>query len=117
MGATLFARGPPMRDPGAAAIPALSWKSHPIPHLIFAFSLGLVAGFAATIYRNILSGLSSYGISRLMRRLAISVERFPILGNFVISRGAKAEAAVVVATIEDRAWRGRGEGVPYARYG
>ena len=52
-----------------------------------------------------------------MPRLVISVERFPILGNFVISRGAKAEAAVVVATIEDRAWRGRGEGVPYARYG
>jgi L-alanine-DL-glutamate epimerase-like enolase superfamily enzyme len=52
-----------------------------------------------------------------MPRLAISVERFPILGNFVISRGAKTEAVVVVATIEDRAWRGRGEGVPYARYG
>ena len=52
-----------------------------------------------------------------MPRLAISVERFPILGNFVISRGAKTEAAVVVAAIEDRAWRGRGEGVPYPRYG
>jgi L-alanine-DL-glutamate epimerase-like enolase superfamily enzyme len=52
-----------------------------------------------------------------MSRLAISVERFPILGNFVISRGAKTEAAVVVAAIEDRDWRGRGEGVPYARYG
>jgi L-Ala-D/L-Glu epimerase len=52
-----------------------------------------------------------------MPRLAISVERFPILGNFVISRGAKTEATVVVAAIEDRAWCGRGEGVPYARYG
>ncbi|MGI8570665.1 MAG: N-acetyl-D-Glu racemase DgcA [Methylocella sp.] len=52
-----------------------------------------------------------------MPRLAISVERFPILGDFAISRGAKTEAAVVVAAIEDRAWRGRGEGVPYARYG
>ncbi|MGA7383416.1 MAG: dipeptide epimerase, partial [Methylocella sp.] len=52
-----------------------------------------------------------------MPRLAISVERFPILGNFVISRGAKTEAAVVVAAIEHGAWRGRGEGVPYARYG
>jgi L-Ala-D/L-Glu epimerase len=58
-----------------------------------------------------------YGISRLMLRLAISVERFPILGNFAISRGAKTEAAVVVAAIEDRFCRGRGEGVPYARYG
>ena len=52
-----------------------------------------------------------------MPRLAVSVERFPILGNFAISRGTKTEAAVVVAAIEDRAWRGRGEGVPYARYG
>jgi L-Ala-D/L-Glu epimerase len=49
--------------------------------------------------------------------LAISVKRFPIRGNFVISRGAKTEVAVVVAAIEDRALRGRGEGVPYARYG
>jgi L-alanine-DL-glutamate epimerase-like enolase superfamily enzyme len=52
-----------------------------------------------------------------MPRLAVSLERFPILGNFVISRGAKTEAIVVVAAIEDRAWRGRGEGVPYVRYG
>ncbi|MGH6822198.1 MAG: N-acetyl-D-Glu racemase DgcA [Methylocella sp.] len=52
-----------------------------------------------------------------MPRLAISVERFPILGNFVISRGAKTEAVVVLAAIEDDAFRGRGEGVPYARYG
>jgi L-alanine-DL-glutamate epimerase-like enolase superfamily enzyme len=58
-----------------------------------------------------------YGISSLMPRLAISIERFPILGKFVISRGAKTEAVVVVATIEDRFCRGRGEGVPYARYG
>jgi L-Ala-D/L-Glu epimerase len=52
-----------------------------------------------------------------MPRLAISVERFPILGNFAISRGAKTEAVVVVASIEDGFCRGRGEGVPYARYG
>jgi L-alanine-DL-glutamate epimerase-like enolase superfamily enzyme len=52
-----------------------------------------------------------------MPRLAISVERFSILGNFAISRGAKTEAAVVVVTIEDRFCRGRGEAVPYARYG
>ena len=54
---------------------------------------------------------------RLMVRLAISVERLPILGKFVIARGAKSEAVVVVATIEDGAFRGRGESVPYARYG
>ncbi len=52
-----------------------------------------------------------------MPRLAVSAERFPIRGSFVIARGAKTEAAVVVAAIEDGVYRGRGEGVPYARYG
>lgn len=52
-----------------------------------------------------------------MPRLTISVERFPILGKFVIARGAKTEAIVVVATIENKDFRGRGEAVPYARYG
>ena len=50
-------------------------------------------------------------------RVAATVERFPIRGSFVISRGAKTEAAVVVVTIEHGGFRGRGEAVPYARYG
>ncbi len=52
-----------------------------------------------------------------MPYLTITVERFPILGKFVIARGAKTEAVVVVATIDDKGFRGRGESVPYARYG
>ncbi len=48
--------------------------------------------------------------------LAVSVEHWPIAGSFTISRGAKTEAAVVVATLDDGAARGRGECVPYARY-
>jgi L-Ala-D/L-Glu epimerase len=52
-----------------------------------------------------------------MPRLSVSVERFPIAGSFVISRGAKTEASVVVATLEAEGFRGRGECVPYARYG
>ena len=51
------------------------------------------------------------------RDLKVGVERFPIRGGFTISRGAKHEAVVVVATIGDGAHRGRGECVPYARYG
>jgi len=51
------------------------------------------------------------------RDLTAGVERFPIRGGFTISRGAKHEARVVVATISDGAHRGRGECVPYARYG
>jgi L-alanine-DL-glutamate epimerase-like enolase superfamily enzyme len=49
--------------------------------------------------------------------LSVRVERWPIRGRFAISRGAKTEAAVVVAEIKDGAVTGRGECVPYARYG
>jgi L-alanine-DL-glutamate epimerase-like enolase superfamily enzyme len=49
--------------------------------------------------------------------LNVGVERWPIRGEFTISRGAKREAVVVVATIRDGAIRGRGECAPYARYG
>jgi len=45
------------------------------------------------------------------------IERWPIAGAFTISRGAKTEAAVVVAELADGEHRGRGECVPYARYG
>jgi L-alanine-DL-glutamate epimerase-like enolase superfamily enzyme len=50
-------------------------------------------------------------------KLTLTVERWPILGSFAISRGAKTEAAVVIAELSDDEVRGRGECVPYARYG
>jgi len=43
-------------------------------------------------------------------------ERWPLAEAFVISRGAKTEAHVVVAEIAEGPHRGRGEAVPYARY-
>jgi L-alanine-DL-glutamate epimerase-like enolase superfamily enzyme len=49
--------------------------------------------------------------------LEVAVERWPISGGFTISRGSKREAVVVVATLADGKHRGRGECVPYARYG
>ncbi len=49
--------------------------------------------------------------------LSVTVERWPIAGAFTISRGAKTEAVVVVAALSDGAAQGRGECVPYARYG
>ena len=49
--------------------------------------------------------------------LSAKVERWPIKDRFTISRGAKTEAEVVVAAIRDGAVTGRGECVPYARYG
>ncbi|MGC2856617.1 N-acetyl-D-Glu racemase DgcA [Novispirillum sp. DQ9] len=53
-----------------------------------------------------------------MRRLAVRAERWPIAGAFTISRGSKTAAEVVVAEVTDGDGRvGRGECVPYARYG
>jgi L-Ala-D/L-Glu epimerase len=49
--------------------------------------------------------------------LSVRVERWPIAGSFTISRGAKTEAAVVVAELTHGPFRGRGECVPYPRYG
>lgn len=49
--------------------------------------------------------------------LAARIEHWPIAGAFTISRGAKTEAAVVVAEISAKGITGRGECVPYPRYG
>ena len=49
-------------------------------------------------------------------RLSVRIERWPIAGSFVISRGAKTEAIVVVAELQDGPCIGRGECVPLARY-
>jgi L-Ala-D/L-Glu epimerase / N-acetyl-D-glutamate racemase len=45
------------------------------------------------------------------------IERWPIEGNFTISRGAKTEAVVVVAEVTHGNTTGRGECTPYPRYG
>ena len=52
-----------------------------------------------------------------VRRLSATVERFPIAGRFAISRGSRTEAVVVTATVSSGSRAGRGECVPYARYG
>ncbi len=49
--------------------------------------------------------------------LFIHLEKWPIAGKFAISRGAKTTAEVVVAELADGRRRGRGECVPYGRYG
>lgn len=53
----------------------------------------------------------------MRRRLEIVTERWPIAGSFAISRGVKTDAIVVTATIREDGVLGRGECVPYARYG
>ena len=49
--------------------------------------------------------------------IALAAESWPIAGSFAISRGSKTEAVVVVAELGDGKARGRGECVPYGRYG
>jgi L-alanine-DL-glutamate epimerase-like enolase superfamily enzyme len=44
-------------------------------------------------------------------------ERWPLARPFVIARGAKTEAHVVVVRVSDGEHVGRGESVPYSRYG
>jgi L-alanine-DL-glutamate epimerase-like enolase superfamily enzyme len=50
-------------------------------------------------------------------RINTRIERWPIAEIFTLSRGSKTEAVVVIAEISDGKFRGRGECVPYARYG
>lgn len=52
-----------------------------------------------------------------MIKLTVRREVWPIRGTFTISRGSKTEAVVVVVELNDGLRRGRGECVPYARYG
>ena len=52
-----------------------------------------------------------------MARLTVKRETFPLKGVFRISRGARTEAEVIVAEIETDGVTGRGECVPYKRYG
>lgn len=52
-----------------------------------------------------------------MIALTVARESWPIRGTFTISRGSKTKADVVVAALERGGHTGRGECVPYARYG
>ncbi len=53
----------------------------------------------------------------MARVISVEAERFPIAGTFTISRGSKTEAEVITCTITDGGHVGRGECVPYKRYG
>ena len=50
-------------------------------------------------------------------KLSVHAESWPIEGHFRIARGAKRSADVVIATLTDGETQGRGECVPYPRYG
>lgn len=50
-------------------------------------------------------------------RLTVETEVFPLARVFTISRGSRTEARVLTVSVEAEGVRGRGECVPYARYG
>ena len=52
-----------------------------------------------------------------MPELTVRHETWPIRGSFAISRGSRTAVDVVVAEVSHGGFRGRGECVPYARYG
>jgi L-alanine-DL-glutamate epimerase-like enolase superfamily enzyme len=49
--------------------------------------------------------------------LSVRIERWPLERPFTISRGTKTEAVVVTVELKHGGRSGRGEAVPYARYG
>lgn len=52
-----------------------------------------------------------------MLTISATVESYPLARAFTISRGSKTEAQVVVAHVTENGVTGRGECVPYGRYG
>ena len=56
-------------------------------------------------------------MTRASLTLSYTAEHWPIAGSFGISRGVKTEAVVVVVELTDGSAHGRGECVPYLRYG
>ena len=53
----------------------------------------------------------------MMRKVSFCSRSFPLKKAFRISRGAKKSAEVVTVELIERGLKGRGEAVPYARYG
>ena len=53
----------------------------------------------------------------MRRQLTVRHERFALSRPFRISRGVKTAADVVTVTVREGGHEGRGEGVPYPRYG
>ncbi|MEO1748011.1 MAG: dipeptide epimerase, partial [Pseudomonadota bacterium] len=49
--------------------------------------------------------------------ISVTRESYPIRGQFRISRGAKTSAEVLICHVRKGSHVGRGECVPYARYG
>ncbi len=53
----------------------------------------------------------------MTRSLTICSERWPLRQTFTIARGSKTEAVIVLVSITENGFTGRGECVPYNHYG
>ena len=53
----------------------------------------------------------------MTRTLEVARERWPLRATFTISRGSRTASEVVVARVREGEHEGRGECLPYARYG
>ncbi len=60
---------------------------------------------------------SSDSVGSMPRKLHLEAQSWPINGSFTISRGSRTQAQVLQCTIEEEGASGRGECVPYKRYG
>jgi len=56
-------------------------------------------------------------MTQTARNISIQAENWPLKQHFTIARGTKTNAHVVVVEIMQDGYKGRGEAVPYARYG
>eukprot|EP01037_Dinobryon_pediforme_P013364 gene13364-13479_t len=52
-----------------------------------------------------------------MRQILVERDIFPLAEAFVIARGSRTQASVLTVTLNEGPFTGRGECVPYARYG
>ena len=56
-------------------------------------------------------------MTQIVHNISIQAENWPLKQHFTIARGTKTNAHVVVVEITHKGYKGRGEAVPYARYG
>ncbi len=56
-------------------------------------------------------------MSNAQRKISISVENYPLARRFAIARGSKIAAEPVCVAISQNGATGRGEAIPYRRYG
>lgn len=59
----------------------------------------------------------AYAAPAVIRLKSICVERWPVAGAFTISRGAKTHVDVVLCTVSDGVYEGRGEATPIYYHG